>query len=168
MSLELTENIASRLKQARLSAGYKTAIDFARAHNIPVSTYAQHEAGKRSLHVELILTYSHSLNIDPYWLLTGQEPVNAIMGKTIQIKDNEYKLMDIDLLKMVFNNAESLFKNKSIRLSYQELIDYCFDVYEIVSTLTADKEEKEKIIRLTISSVKQGAGIETDKCVHVK
>ena len=61
------------------------------------------------------------------------------------------------MLRKVLFAAEPLFDDKSIKLSYQELINYCFDVYYIVSSLTADSIEKDKIINLTISSLKRGA-----------
>lgn len=173
MSTKLAEEIAKRLKAARKAAGYKSAKDFAISQNMPISTYSQHETGKRSINAELIITYSSRLQVNPYWLLTGngdpyfgaidQEKKAIIEQESYSIsqehteKSNKYRLIDLDLLRKVLFAAEPLFDDTSIKLSYQELINYCFDVYDIVSTLTADSAEKEKIINLTISSLKRGA-----------
>lgn len=176
MSSEITNGIAHRLRAARKAAGYKSAKEFAVEKGIALTTYSQHESGKRGFNAELMIEYSNSLQIHPYWLLTGMgEPfLNTVSADKKLILEQEcYSLptseklsknlkIEVDLLKKIFIAAESLFNN-SIKLSFQELIDYCFDVYFIVSPLTADTEEKEKIIKLTISSVMQGAGIDAEK-----
>ena len=71
MPIQLTEDIAKRLRAARKAAGFKAAKDFATQYNIPLSTYSQHETGKRSINAELIINYSSNFNINPCWLLTG-------------------------------------------------------------------------------------------------
>src|ERR1700733_6781248 len=149
MSLNVTKEIAKRLKAARKAAGFKSAKDFAAFQNIPLSTYSQHESGKRSINAELIISYSMKLQVNPYWLLTGNG--DAFLGaidpekKTIledetftiqsQEKSKNYKLIDVDLLRKILITAESLLNDTSVKLSYPELIDYCFDLYEVVSTL---------------------------------
>ena len=50
--------IGLRLKAARKAAAYRTACAFANAHDIPVSTYSQHENGKRVLNADMLLQYS--------------------------------------------------------------------------------------------------------------
>jgi transcriptional regulator with XRE-family HTH domain len=181
MSIKLVEEIAKRLKASRKAAGYKSAKDFAISQNMPLSTYSQHETGKRSINAELIITYSSKLEINPYWLLTGKgdpyfgtigpekraiiEQENYSITKESAKESDKYRQIDLDLLKKVLFAAEQLFNDKSVKLSYQELINYCFEVYDIVSTLTVDTMEKEKIINLTISSLKRGTikNIESQK-----
>lgn len=173
MPTKLADEIAKRLRAARKAAGYKSAKDFANRQNMPASTYSQHETGKRSINAELIINYSSILKVDPSWMLTGngdpffgaidQEKKVIIEQESFSLsqqhseKSGTYKLIDTDLLKSVLFAVAPLLDDKSINLSYQELITYCFDVYDIVSTLTADSTEKEKIINLTISSLKRGA-----------
>src|ERR1700727_955809 len=82
MLINLTKEIAKRLKAARKAAGFKSARDFALAQNIALSTYAQHEAGKRSINAELIINYSKTFQINPYWLLTGDgDPYSGVIDK---------------------------------------------------------------------------------------
>ena len=61
-----------RLKQARISRGFKSAIEFARYAGIEEGTYRHHESGVRGLTVPAIRKYTDLLNICPCWLLTGE------------------------------------------------------------------------------------------------
>lgn len=61
------------------------------------------------------------------------------------------------MLRKIFLSAHKLLESGEIQINYDELVDYCFEVYNIISTITADNMEKEKIINLTISSLKRGA-----------
>lgn len=179
MLINLTKEIAKRLKAARKAAGFKSARDFALAQNIALSTYAQHEAGKRSINAELIINYSKTFQINSYWLLTGDgDPYSGVIDKerkaileheTYSIsrnpldKSKNYKLIDIELLKKILITADSSFSKDMLELPYPEVLDYCLDLYDVVSSLTADTMEKEKIINLTISSLRRGAVSETIK-----
>jgi hypothetical protein len=152
MSKNLSLEIASRLKIARKQAGFKSAKAFSLAHNIPLSTYSQHETGSRSLCAELIIHYSEVLQIDPYWLLTGIEPISREKKN-----HNGADIADaIAFLKMIFLSAEPLFQSNTAKMSFSELIDYCLELFAVISTLTVAVQEKEKIIDLTISSLKRG------------
>ncbi len=68
---ELDILIGKRLQQARKALGFKSARSFARKHEIPESTYSQHETGKRSLNPTTMLGYCERLNIHPGWLMLG-------------------------------------------------------------------------------------------------
>lgn len=68
----LNQDIGSRLRHARRLYGYRSARSFAQLHDIPESTYSQHETGKRALSPELIVFYCRIFNIDPTWLLMGK------------------------------------------------------------------------------------------------
>ncbi len=178
MPTELAKEIARRLKAARKAAGYKTARDFGSSHSIPPSTYAQHETGKRSINAELIINYSELLQVNPYWLLTGSgEPYfgtinyekkatisqeNFSISQPFLQESNQSEIFNVALLKKILFLAKTLFNDKSIPLSYEELINYCFDIYNIISTLTANETEKEKIINLTFASLKRGAAPDTN------
>ncbi len=173
MSITLTEDIAKRLRAARKAAGFKAAKDFANQYSIPLSTYSQHETGKRSINAELIINYSSYFQINPYWLLTGNgepffgdemkdrkaiiERENFSISPKINQQQNKYNhQIDLALLKKILLAAEPLFEDKSLQLSYPGLIDHCFEIYDTVSTLAAEMEEKEKIIQLTLSSIRRG------------
>lgn len=72
----MEENIAKivggRLRQARRGAGYRSASAFSSAHNIPTTTYNNHENGFREVNATLILKYCRLLSLSPHWLLTGE------------------------------------------------------------------------------------------------
>lgn len=170
MPIQLTEDIARRLRAARKAVGFKAAKDFATKYDIPLSTYSQHETGKRSINAELIINYSSYFSINPCWLLTGtgepflgdaQKDKKAIIDRetfTISHKvnddNNKSQQVDLALLKRILLAAEHLFEGKSHQLSFKGLVDHCFEIYEAVSPLSADIEEKDKIIQLTLSAIK--------------
>lgn len=63
--------IASRLRQARLRAGYKTQSHFSESHGIKQSTYSMHEKGTRGISTLAAQQYARLLNISVDWLLLG-------------------------------------------------------------------------------------------------
>jgi phage repressor protein C with HTH and peptisase S24 domain len=68
--------VALRLMEARKAAGYETAKEFADKNDIPQSTYALHEGGKRSLNRDNTLNkYAELLGVRPAWLQFGEEPM---------------------------------------------------------------------------------------------
>ncbi len=66
--------ICKRLKEARIKAGFKSAKDFAEKKKLKVSTYSLHEAGTRSMSLDIIEQYANILDINTNWLLAGIEP----------------------------------------------------------------------------------------------
>ena len=76
MALNLRE-IARRLREARLAAGFKTAKQFADTHRIPQPTYAMHEGGQRGLRRDVAATYARLLDVSVEWLLTGK-PASSV------------------------------------------------------------------------------------------
>ncbi len=69
---ELDRQIGKRLQQARKKSGYRSARAFAREHQIPESTYSQHETGKRSLSPKMLTQYCQCLGIQAGWLVSGE------------------------------------------------------------------------------------------------
>lgn len=88
---EQDQQIGKRLRMARKASGYKSARAFATKHDIPESTYSQHETGKRSLNPELMILYSDRLGISPGWLLTGQE---GMVGELRSVREQGDQLME--------------------------------------------------------------------------
>lgn len=176
MSTRLVKDIAKRLKAARKAAGFKSAKQFAVSQHIPVSTYFQHESGRRNIHADLLVVYSSKLQISLHWLLTGEEgsPLHQIAPEieadvvvpTPLEQMNHHKLADLHLLRRILLIAEPLFSDPSI--PYQELISYCFDVYDTVSTLVISMPEKEKIIHFTILSFKRGIAADRPMAIEAK
>lgn len=151
----LSREIADRLKIARKNAGFKTAKDFAVFHHIPITTYSQHESGKRSITPEIIVNYCTKLQINPNWLLLGNISIHQAPMNQQNSQHEQHIMVDLILLKNILMKGEDIFTNEVLDLTYQELINYCFDIYDIVSSLTINSIEKEKIINLIISSYKK-------------
>jgi len=61
-----------RLKLLRISAGYKTAADFARAHQIKPVTYRAHESGQNRLTAETAAVYARIYGVTIDSILTGE------------------------------------------------------------------------------------------------
>ncbi|MCD6039571.1 MAG: family transcriptional regulator [Gammaproteobacteria bacterium] len=172
MAIKLTDDIAKRVRAARKAVGFKSAKDFASKYNIPLSTYSQHETGKRSINAELIINYSSYFQINPCWLLTGhgepffgenqQDKKDIIEREVFSIspkindQQNKYNQIELALLRKILLAAEPLFEDKSSTLSYPAIVNHCLEIYDTVSKLDADMEEKEKIINLTLSTIKHG------------
>ncbi|WP_293862332.1 helix-turn-helix domain-containing protein [uncultured Alsobacter sp.] len=63
------ENVASRLRQARKSAGYETAAAAARALGIRISTYAAHENTQNGIPAASAAHYASAFGCDAAWLI---------------------------------------------------------------------------------------------------
>lgn len=61
--------MAERLRQARISAGYKKAQDAIDAFGWQAGTYRHHENGTRSFDVDAAKRYGRAFKINPGWLL---------------------------------------------------------------------------------------------------
>src|SRR6185503_13745890 len=71
----MTESVqtpADRLKIAREALGYKSALSFAEAKELTVSTYGSHENGTRNLTNSAAQRYAPLLNVDWKWLMFAE------------------------------------------------------------------------------------------------
>ena len=71
MSKSEASNIHSRLRQARINAGYRSAAAAADAMNMSHSTYQAHENGNRNFDTDDAVQYSRVFNVSSSWLLSG-------------------------------------------------------------------------------------------------
>lgn len=62
---------ASRLRQARETAGFKNASDAVARFGFRTSTYMAHENGQNGIRSEPALAYARAYGVEPGWLLTG-------------------------------------------------------------------------------------------------
>ncbi len=83
--LSLKSQICERLKQARLDAGYRSSKEFALSHALKISTYNLHEAGTRSMGIDVIEHYSALLNLNVSWLITGHGPKHKSQIRSVPI-----------------------------------------------------------------------------------
>jgi DNA-binding XRE family transcriptional regulator len=67
-----TKAVAARLRRLREAAGYATAADFARAHDLNTTTYYHHENGRRELKASVARRYAALLKQPAGLLLYGE------------------------------------------------------------------------------------------------
>ena len=67
------ENMATRLRQARIEAGYSSASSAARAHGWRVSTYTAHENSQNQYDAAQAEKYANAFNTQAEWLLLGRK-----------------------------------------------------------------------------------------------
>lgn len=184
--------IGLRLRIARKTAEYKTALNFASKMKIPKSTYSQHENGKRSLTAEQITFYADKLNVDARWLLTGlghpcpleknrierkenierqiailQEAKELPYLKNSQINmDDNAAVVNMELFSKVLVSAISTLAAKSLNIQAEEVVSFCIHVYNNIEFLMADDVEKNKIIDLSINSMLKGYDILLKKTIN--
>lgn len=101
---ELDVLIGQRLQQARKAIGFRSARSFARQHNIPESTYSQHETGKRSLNPTTLVDYCEKLKISPGWLISGQDATVIDAGLLAAV-------LEKTLVNIVTPNAQAQLKD---------------------------------------------------------
>lgn len=71
--IKLRKEIADRLKQARIDAGYLTPEEFCEKHEINLDDYKNFETGETTLRASQAILYCDLLNIGLHWLMLGEE-----------------------------------------------------------------------------------------------
>lgn len=68
----MTEDMAERLRTARIMAGYTSAMAAAKAIGVGSSTYGAHENGTNKFSADKAKLYGRRFRVSPAWLLTGE------------------------------------------------------------------------------------------------
>lgn len=71
--MDIQEEIAARLRKARIAKGYPSATAAAEAFGWNLSTYTQHENGKRGFKFQTAMRYAQAFGCGAVWLMTGRE-----------------------------------------------------------------------------------------------
>ena len=173
-------DIGLRLKAARKAASYKTACAFAKHHHIPVSTYSQHENGKRVLNADILLQYGELLNVSPGWILSGTgDPYmdnKSVSDKKEVITRELFTLnkqpaaerslapiegdiawVDMRLFSDVLLRFVPLLRDVELPIEKEELMAFAIEVYNGVVMTSATQADKLAMIDLSITSLKRGA-----------
>lgn len=66
------DSMPAKLRMVRKARGFKTAKEFATKNNIPLSTYAMHETGRRGLKIKVAKLYCSLLGMELNWFLLGK------------------------------------------------------------------------------------------------
>ena len=149
-----SKQIAMRLRAVRKEAGFKTGKSFAEKYSIPLTTYSQHETGKRRISAETLIDYSIKLNANVGWILMGagnpwekQQPIEK-RRTTLQ---TDVPRENLSVLKQVFLSAQSFLNDEP--LSFSEWVERCLEIGAVLITLNIDNEKIEKIVRLLFSKL---------------
>lgn len=117
-----------RLKQARIAAGYKKAVDASRAHGWNDQTYLAHENCSRGIRAKVAQKYATALKVSLAWLQFGEgEPGFKTPARPEPPQRVEY---DRALLE------------RAIAASYQSLIDI-------------DEEQAEEFAAIVLEAVEE-------------
>ncbi|MER9691967.1 LexA family transcriptional regulator [Mesorhizobium sp. M0179] len=65
---------ASRLRSARIAAGFKSATKAADKLKVPLGTYAGHENGSRDFDIDTAAMYASAFGVQLVWLMMGEGP----------------------------------------------------------------------------------------------
>lgn len=72
--------IAHRLKEARIAAGFRSAREAANHFGWPGSTYASHENGGRGVPIEEIRKYAAAFKVSNAFLAFGEQETSRTIG----------------------------------------------------------------------------------------
>ena len=117
--MDLDQLIGQRLQAARQVRGFLSARAFARHHSIPATTYAQHEAGKRSLNPNILMTYCNHLNVDPGWLLTGESSKKESIEPTV----------NLHLLQTILKNNLAPLLQMNVQQHFNRMMSFAMTLY---------------------------------------
>ena len=169
--LETQFETADRLRVARRAAGFNSAKKFARTHNIPYTTYIQHETGKRSIKNHYAIQYAEILQINLHWLLTGKgeafnktdqnhekkiilnQALEKLAGRATQLPAvlDQLAMIHMNLFTDILHTMNKYLPQDTC-LSYEKLIDLCMEIYTKIINLV-DATERQIIIQNTVKTL---------------
>jgi DNA-binding XRE family transcriptional regulator len=90
------EEMANRLRQARIEAGYSSASAAARAHGWRVSTYIAHENGQNHYDAAQAQVYATAFKTQAEWLLLGRDTLVSDIESELRMlpPEDARKLLD--------------------------------------------------------------------------
>ena len=173
----VSEIIAARLAAAR-KVDYGSARSFAVAFTIPVTTYSQHETGKRALGVSALLEYSDNLKVSPAWVLTGRglpypndenglvkqaalyQHLSAVDKEELYCTEQAFLIkgevaeVDVELLKQELKKI--IASVSLIQLNDEELVAFALETYNSVVQTSASLNDQVCMVELSINSLIRG------------
>jgi len=175
------KEIAKRLKQARVQAGYKTARSFIENFGISQSTYSLHETGQRSIGSRSAITYCKLLGIDLDWLLTG-ESVSSDDGKpeissalsldqVVDTQDNfshSQRLSDEDLQQMTLVTQTKHSDMKLKTIDHELLSEITREVMQIFNEDTEKADEIARAVSVIYYNIEETTGDKSGKHLLIK
>lgn len=140
----LSQKIAMRLRATRKEAGFKTGKSFAQKYGIPLTTYSQHETGKRRIAIEILIDYCFKLNANVGWVLTGA-------GESwSKLQSTQQEILHTTQLKQVFLAAHVFLDNSE--LAFAEWVDCCLEMGATLSSQKIAHDQIDQIVQLVFRS----------------
>lgn len=148
----LTEDFASRLKNAMLAANFdsKRSTSGVCIHKLAEMTGYSVQICRRYLRGEAVpelsklIGIAETLGVTPGWLLFGDDPINH-QNKTADIRISK------ELLHYLFTQASTLYHD---RTDGKEIADFLLELLNDISEINASDEQSKKIIDLAMASIK--------------
>lgn len=142
---EIDQQVGKRLRTARIASGFRSARAFSQKHNIPESTYSQHENGKRSLSPKMLILYAQRLSVSPGWLLSGlDDNMSESQAPTFGPISTGAAWVDIDLLTGIFSKTLPSLIEKNAYSDMRKVVDYCLALYNGMVAPATQKDLSEK------------------------
>ncbi len=130
------KKIAQRLKEARVTSGFKTAKSFIDQFGLSQSTYSLHETGQRAIGSQAAILYCKHLNINIDWLLTG-DGINPLQSDTIEDFNPNTDLSSNDEDGQRLSEAELKQMTLTTKAKRRDLIVKQVD-HELLSIITRE------------------------------
>lgn len=164
--------VGARLRTARKINKFRSAKAFSEHIDVPFTTYSQHESGARSMSTSSLIKYCKELSVSADWLLLdlGQlhhsdlETLDSDFRnkeKLLVIKDKEIMTVNIKLYSSIL--LEYMKYHDEISLSPDDILEFCNDIYNNLIVTSADDATRQKMIKLSISSLLVGVESEANK-----
>ena len=126
------------LKNARLKAGYKTAADFSKKHDLTEATYRSHENGNRGIDASTATKYARLLEISPSVILFGSRNSSLSEKDTTSYHAGE-----------ATNRPQVDYSAPPTRTD-NDLFDDCYEIAEI---FTKDKQIPKSLIPVIVGEI---------------
>jgi len=106
------QDMATRLRQARIEAGYSSASAAARAHGWRASTYIAHENGQNQYDAAQAEVYAAAFKTQAEWLLLGRESKVSDIESELRLLPPEDARKLIDEFNSMIRAAKLLRRKK--------------------------------------------------------
>ena len=155
--------LGARLRAARKAAGFKTSKTFVLKHNIPASTYSQHESGSRIPDDESLKFYSKIFDVNFNWLKLGKgspfqtynsEKRQTISDELINLKKTR-PITDVDLLATIFHELAEQHNTVMAFNKIKLLLATSLEIYQNILSSTRSKSMQATVLKKEIVSYKK-------------
>ena|SRR3990167_10391069 len=165
--------LSARLRAARKAAGFKTSKAFIKKHNIPASTYSQHESGSRLPDDKTLKFYSKTFDVNFDWLKSGKgNPFSTMSVHKKNTMDEELLnithlsdakskkptpdiTIDQKLLSNLLEEIASLYQIKKTKPPFSIIVKGAVEIYADIISKNPMKKNLLKMIKSSLNTYKK-------------